>query len=265
MSYATDRPEPIQTSVRRYPTGLAHVALAMRPDDVSNCKRCAQCVLKTANSNAEPRDRTCRTWMRTSEVNAFLFGPTPVKPTRSPDSNLGVPSGASRFTGKILGYTCLFLVWTDEAWAAEPDQPHDAMPMQGGGRVHVVVGTFTSRLKYPDYYNDHPERVFPLRVRPWTGPAKPCDHSSYLDIRAELVGHLWQVYRLSAWAEDDSSRPVKTSRFNRTKRLAMAERGVFQVNTDGGTYATLNRQQGDTRPLAGPLSFATSRFRPFGR
>jgi hypothetical protein len=252
MSYATDRPEPIQTSVRRYPTGLAHVALAMRPDDVSNCKRCAQCVLKTANSNAEPRDRTCRTWMRTSEVNAFLFGPTPVKPTRSSDSNLGVPSGASRFSTNIMGYECLFLVWTDEAWAAEPDQPHDALPMQGGGRLHVVIGTHTDRLKYPDYYNDHPDRVFPLRVRPWTGPAKPCDHSSYLDIRAELVGHHGFVFRVSAWTEEDPERPATTSRYYRTKCLAMADRGVFQVNVDGDTYRTLNNQNWGARRFGQP-------------
>jgi hypothetical protein len=136
-TYPTDRPEPIKTSVKRHPSGLAHIKLRLHEDDVPKCKRCSRCASKIKAVDEELGHMECGHRMPASKVSDFIWGPPTVEPDH-PDvfedeqperDRVGFPREASIAFIEFLGRHTMIIAWSDAAWLVR------------GGRL-IIVPTF---------------------------------------------------------------------------------------------------------------------------
>jgi hypothetical protein len=195
-SYPSDRPEPVQTRVRSFPSGQSHVTLLLHEDNASDCHRCpcSRCERKLKVAAPDEGLLTCTSRMPTSAVGEFLFGSAPadsdpvVDPEPAPTTNEW-PTHASVGFVDILGRKAILFAWSDSAWAMESRRP-DAWAVRDG-RLLIV----------PDPDSPSP----PIEVAPWAARAERFCLAPALDIEVNLSG-LLAVYTVTP-RPDDTANP----------------------------------------------------------
>jgi hypothetical protein len=85
------RPDPVQTRIKRHPSGLVDIKLRMRDIDAANCQRCSRCMSKTKYVEDGSDDVECGHRLKARDVNAFLFGPMPTEPVHRDVPERNVP------------------------------------------------------------------------------------------------------------------------------------------------------------------------------
>jgi hypothetical protein len=194
-AYPSDRPEPVQTRVRRFPSGQSHVTLLLHEDHASDCHRCPceRCERKLKVADPDLGLLTCTSRMPSSAVGEFLFGPAPanaepvVDPDPAPTTNEW-PTHASVAFIDILGRNAVLFAWSDLAWSLEIHKP-DAWAVRDGRLLIVPI---------PDGPSP------PIEVTPWAGRSDRFCVAPSLDIEVNLSG-LLAIYTVTPRPDDNAN------------------------------------------------------------
>jgi hypothetical protein len=191
--YPTTHPQPVDASVKRYASGLAHVELVLDENDVTDCQRCSRCASKIKVADAELGHLRCNHRMPSCDVPSFLFGPTVpdrdnAADVESASSEPEWPTEASMAVVDFFGRKALLFAWSDAAWSMEPYKP--AAWSVRDGHLWIVP--------------DPAESPSPIKVSPWAGRADRFCVAPALDIEVSLSG-LLAVYTVTPRLDDDAT------------------------------------------------------------
>jgi hypothetical protein len=190
------RPDPVQTRIKRHPSGLVDIKLRMRDIDAANCQRCSRCMSKTKYVEDGSDHVECGHRLKARDVNAFLFGPMPTEPVHRdvPERNVpedipedsdrvGFPVEASMTTVDFFGAKGMLFAWSDAAWAIEPNKP-DAWPIRDGRLLIVPASNW--------------------EVSPWAGRSERFGVAKSLDVEVSVNG-IVAVYNVAPPIDEDAT------------------------------------------------------------